>query len=235
MSHLSGSERAIYVQNMFGRIAGRYNLMNRLMTGGQDMKWRRFVVQQARLKNGDKLLDLATGTGDIAFEALKTVPNLQVVGGDFSLPMMQVGKTLPMGEKVGWTGADALNLPFPNNSFSAITAGYLTRNVIDLPRMFAEQLRVLKTGGRIVLLDSSPPKNNILKPFIEIHLRFIIPLLGRIVAGKSGADAYQYLPSSTQAFKTPQELAAMMTKAGVRNVQFRTFMFGTMAVHWGEK
>ena len=235
MAHLTGSERAAYVQGMFGRIAGRYNLMNRLMTGGQDMKWRRFVVQQARLKTGDKLLDLATGTGDIAFEALKAIPNLQVVGGDFSLPMMQVGQTLPMGKQVGWTGADALNLPFSDATFNAVTSGYLARNVVDIPRMFAEQLRVLKSGGRIVVLDSSPPKDNLLKPFIEIHLRYVIPLLGRIVAGKNGADAYQYLPSSTQAFKSPEELAALMKQAGVRNVQYRTFMFGTMAVHWGEK
>lgn len=235
MAHLTGSERAAYVQDMFGRIAGRYNLMNRLMTGGQDLKWRRFVVQQARLKAGDKLLDLATGTGDIAFEALKAVPGIQAVGGDFSLPMMQVGQKLPMGNQVGWTGADALNLPFPDGTFNAVTSGYLARNVVDIPRMFAEQLRVLKTGGRIVVLDSSPPKDNLLKPFIEIHLRYIIPLLGRIVAGKNGADAYQYLPSSTQAFKTPDELANLMRQAGVRNVQFKTFMFGTMAVHWGEK
>ncbi len=235
MANLTGSERAAYVQDMFGRIAGRYNLMNRLMTGGQDLKWRRFVVQQARLKTGDKLLDLATGTGDIAFEALKAVPTIQAVGGDFSLPMMIVGKQLPMGDKVGWTGADALNLPFPDGTFNAVTSGYLARNVVDIPRMFAEQLRVLKSGGRIVVLDSSPPKDNLLKPFIEIHLRYIIPLLGRIVAGKNGADAYQYLPSSTQAFKSPEELANLMKQAGIRNVQYRTFMFGTMAVHWGEK
>ncbi len=235
MAHLTGSERAAYVQGMFGRIAGRYNLMNRLMTGGQDLKWRRFVVQKAGLKTGDKLLDLATGTGDIAFEAVKAVQGIQVVGGDFSLPMMQVGQTLPLGNRVGWTGADALNLPFPDNTFNAVTSGYLARNVVDIPRMFAEQLRVLKAGGRIVLLDSSPPKDNLLKPFIEIHLRYVIPLLGRIVAGKNGADAYQYLPSSTQAFKSPEELAALMTQAGVRNVHYRTFMFGTMAVHWGEK
>ena len=235
MAHLTGSERAAYVQGMFGRIAGRYNLMNRLMTGGQDLKWRRFVVQKAGLKTGDKLLDLATGTGDIAFEAVKAVQGIQVVGGDFSLPMMQVGQNLPLGNRVGWTGADVLNLPFPDNTFNAVTSGYLARNVVDIPRMFAEQLRVLKAGGRIVLLDSSPPKDNLLKPFIEIHLRYVIPLLGRIVAGKNGADAYQYLPSSTQAFKSPEELAALMTQAGVRNVHYRTFMFGTMAVHWGEK
>ncbi len=235
MAHLQGKERAAYVQDMFGRIAGRYNLMNRLMTGGQDMKWRRFVVQQAHLQAGDHLLDLATGTGDIAFEALKSVPDVRVVGADFSVPMMRVGQALPMGQRVGWAGADALNLPFSDGTFQAVTSGYLARNVIDIPRMFAEQLRVLKPGGRIVVLDSSPPPANLLRPFIEIHLRYIIPLLGKLVAGKNGADAYQYLPSSTQAFKTPEELAALMRAAGMRNVQYRTFMFGTMAVHWGEK
>jgi demethylmenaquinone methyltransferase/2-methoxy-6-polyprenyl-1,4-benzoquinol methylase len=235
MTHLRGQERAAYVQDMFGRIARRYNLMNRLMTFGQDMKWRRFVVQRANLKAGGKLLDLATGTGDIAFEAVRAVPGIQAVGADFSLPMMRVGQQMPLGRAVGWSGADALNLPFPDATFDAVTSGYLMRNVIDIPRAVAEQLRVLKAGGRIVVLDTSPPPKNLLRPFIEIHLRYVIPTLGRLVAGKSGADAYQYLPSSTQAFKTPEELAAIMRAAGVRNVQYRTFMFGTMAVHWGEK
>lgn len=235
MTHLTGNERAAYVQDMFGRIAGRYNLMNRLMTFGQDLKWRRFVVRQANLKPNGKLLDLATGTGDIAFEALKVAPQATVIGGDFALPMMIVGRNLPLGASVGWTGADALNLPFPDASFDAVTSGYLVRNVIDIPRSFAEQLRVLKPGGRIVVLDSSPPKNNILRPFIEIHLRYVIPILGRIVSGKANADAYKYLPTSTQAFKTPGELAEIMRKSGIRNVQYKTFMFGTTAVHWGEK
>lgn len=235
MAHLQGKERAAYVQDMFDRIAGRYNLMNRLMTGGQDMRWRRFVVQQAQLPPGGKLLDLATGTGDIGFEALKAVPDAQVVGADFSLGMMMVGKELPMGSRMGWTGADALRLPFPDDTFDAVTSGYLVRNVIDIPQTLREQLRVLKPGGRIVILDSSPPPASLLRPFIEIHLRYIIPALGKIVAGANGADAYQYLPSSTQAFKTPDELAALMRDAGIANVQYQTFMFGTMAVHWGTK
>jgi demethylmenaquinone methyltransferase/2-methoxy-6-polyprenyl-1,4-benzoquinol methylase len=233
MAHLTGKARADYVQAMFGRVAKRYNLMNRLMTMGQDMKWRRFVVQQANLPPHGKLLDLATGTGDIAFEALKAVPTAQVVGADFALPMMHVGQTLPMGKCVGWAGADALQLPFPDETFDAVTSGYLVRNVIDIPQTFKEQLRVLKPGGRIVVLDSSPPPQNVLRPFILIHLKYIIPLLGRLIS--SDASAYQYLPESTQAFKTPDELAAIMRKAGVRNVQYRAFMFGTMAVHWGEK
>lgn len=233
MAHLEGSERAAYVRDMFGRIADRYNLMNRLMTFGQDMRWRRFVVRQANLPSGGKLLDLATGTGDIAFEALKAVPDLQVVGADFALPMMVVGQGHALGNRVGWTGADALQLPFPDDTFDAVTSGYLVRNVIDIPRTFAEQLRVLKPGGRIVVLDSSPPPNNLLRPFILIHLKYVIPLLGRLVSRDPGA--YQYLPESTQGFKTPDELAAIMRAAGIRNVQYRLFMFGTMAVHWGEK
>lgn len=235
MTHLQGKARADYVQNMFDRIAGRYNLMNRLMTGWQDVRWRRFVVRQTQLPPRGRLLDLATGTGDIGFEALRAVPDAHVTGADFSLGMMQVGRTLPLGRRMQWAGADALQLPFPDNTFDAVTSGYLLRNVIDIPRSLREQLRVLKPGGRIVILDTSPPPPSLVRPFIEIHLRYIIPTLGRLIAGKNGADAYQYLPSSTQAFKTPAELAALMRQAGIQNVQYKTFMFGTIAVHWGEK
>lgn len=233
MAMLQGKERAEYVQNMFDRIAGRYNLMNRLMTGWQDVRWRRFVIQQARLTRGDKLLDLATGTGDIAFEGLRQVPGILSVGGDFSIGMMLVGQREPLGDEVEWTGADALNLPFADESFNAVTSGYLMRNVIDIPRALAEQRRVLQPGGRIVVLDTTPPPDNLLRPFIEIHLRYIIPFLGRVVSGNP--DAYQYLPESTQAFKTAEELAALMRQAGFVNVNFKRFMMGTMAVHWGEK
>ena len=233
MSHLQGEERAAYVQGMFDRIARRYNLMNRLMTFGQDMRWRHFVIRQAKLPRGGKLLDLATGTGDIAFEGLRADPTLTAVGGDFSVGMMLVGQHEPFGNQVKWVGADALNLPFPSDDFDAVTSGYLMRNVIDIPRALAEQKRVLKPGGRIVVLDTAPPPRNLLRPFIEIHLRYVIPALGRLISGN--ADAYQYLPESTQKFKTPDELAALMRQAGFVNVQYKTFMFGTMAVHWGEK
>ncbi len=233
MAQLQGSARANYVQGMFDRIAGRYNVMNRLMTFGQDIGWRRFVIQRAALKTGDRLLDLATGTGDIAFEALRQVPGVLAVGGDFSLGMMQVGKTLPAGDQVLWNGADALHLPYAAATFDAVTAGYLMRNVIDIPRAFAEQKRVLKPGGRLVILDTSPPPENLLKPFILFHLKYVIPTLGTVISGNR--DAYDYLPESTQKFKTPPELKALMIDAGFVNVTFKTFMFGTMAVHWGEK
>lgn len=235
MAHLSGKERSDYVQAMFGRIAERYNLLNRVITFGQDMRWRRFVVQQANLPTSGRLLDLATGTGDIAFEAKERHPNANVVGADFALPMMVVGKKLPRGKTIAWAAADALNLPFPDATFDAVVSGYLVRNVIDIPRCLNEQQRVLKPGGRIVILDTSPPPNNILKPFILIHLNTVIPLLGRLIGGAAAAEAYQYLPASTQSFKTPNELAALLREAGYNNVAYQMFMFGTMAVHWGEK
>lgn len=235
MAHLTGEERSRYVQDMFGRIAERYNVMNRVMTFGQDLKWRRFVVQQAQLPPDGVLLDLATGTGDIAFEAIKTHPQAQVVGADFALPMMHVGQQLAHGDDITWAGADALRLPFPDTRFDAVVSGYLVRNVIDIPQTLNEQMRVLKPGGRIVVLDTSPPPNNLLKPFILIHLNYVIPVLGRLIGGKAAVDAYTYLPESTQSFKTPEELADLMRNAGFVNVAWRTFMFGTMAVHWGEK
>lgn len=235
MAQLHGKERSDYVQDMFGRIAERYNLMNRIMTFGQDMRWRKFVVKQAQLPPDGRLLDLATGTGDIAFEAAEAQPSAQVIGADFALPMMQVGQREPRGHTIEWAAADALHLPFPNDHFNAVVSGYLVRNVIDIPQTLREQQRILKPGGRIVILDTSPPKNNLLKPFILAHLKYGIPTLGRIIGGPGMADAYEYLPASTQAFKTPEELAQLMRDAGYVNVDFKLFMFGTMAIHWGEK
>lgn len=232
---LQGQEKADYVQDMFGRIAKQYNLMNRLMTAGQDQRWRRYVIKKAALPADGSLLDLATGTGDIAFEARKVAPNANVIGADFSLPMMVVGKHEPMGNSIYWAGADALRLPFPDESFDAVTSGYLVRNVIDIEQTLREQLRILKPGGRIVILDSSPPPKNLLRPFILFHLKVVIPTLGRLISGKEGADAYRYLPESTQSFKTPDELASIMRSVGIKDIAYQGFMFGTIYIHWGVK
>jgi demethylmenaquinone methyltransferase/2-methoxy-6-polyprenyl-1,4-benzoquinol methylase len=233
MTHLSGEERADYVQDMFGRIAGRYDLMNRLMTAGQDVRWRRVVIQEAWLKAGGRLLDIATGTGEIAYEGLRQQPDIQAVGGDFTIEMMRVGQRNPRRSSIQWTAADTLALPFADNTFDAVTSGFLMRNVIDVPRALAEQLRVTHPGGRVVVLESSPPKDNWLRPFIRFHLNVIIPALGRLVAGDG--DAYRYLPDSTQAFQEPESLAALMGQAGFVDVHYRLFMFGTIAIHSGQK
>ncbi len=221
------------MQDMFGRIAARYDLMNRLMTFGQDQRWRRFVVRQARLKPGGWLLDIATGTGDIAFEARQQVPDLRVVAADLTLPMMRVGQRRNGAGALAWQAADTLHLPYIDAVFDAVTSGYLFRNVPDIPGALAEQVRVLKPGGWLVTLDTTPPPQNLLRPFIGLHLRFVIPLLGRIITGQR--DAYRYLPESTLGFKTADELAGLMRAAGLEQVQYKRFMFGTMAVHWGQK
>ncbi len=230
---LQGQDKYNYVQDMFGRIAGTYDLMNLLMTGGQDRAWRKFVIRQARLSPGDTVLDIASGTGDIAFEAVRNVPEVAAVGADFSLPMMHVGQRRPMGKRIRWAGADAMNMPFDDGTFDAVTAGYLLRNVPDIPRTLDEIHRVLKPGGRFVVLDSAPPPPSPVRPFIEVHLRYVIPTVGKLISGQG--DAYEYLPESTQAFKTPDELALLMAQAGFEKIAFKTFVFGTMAVHWGEK
>jgi demethylmenaquinone methyltransferase/2-methoxy-6-polyprenyl-1,4-benzoquinol methylase len=233
MAHLTGDERARYVQHMFARIAGRYDMMNRLMTAGQDRQWRRHVIQQAHLPNGGRLLDIATGTGDIAHEGLEQHPDITAVGGDFTIEMMQVGKMDPSRKAIRWTVADTLTLPFPDEFFDAVTSGFLMRNVIDVPQAFREQVRVLRPGGRIVVLESSPPKENALRPFIRLHLNYIIPNMGRLITGDK--DAYRYLPDSTQQFQDPDSLVHFMTKAGLEEVNYKLFMFGTIAIHVGQK
>ena len=233
MSELTGADRAHYVQNMFGRIAGRYDVMNRLMTGGQDVRWRCQVIDLARLPAGGRLLDLGTGTGDLAMEALRRDDGLLAVGGDFTLEMMRVGRRRPHAGAVRWAGLDALCLPFEAGHFDAVASGYLMRNVVDVRQAWAEQYRVLKSGGRVVCLDTTPPPRNVLRPFIHFHLHVVIPALGRLIAGAS--DAYTYLPDSTEGFLPAERLAERLSQAGFKNVGFRRLMLGTMAIHWGTK
>jgi demethylmenaquinone methyltransferase/2-methoxy-6-polyprenyl-1,4-benzoquinol methylase len=230
MTRLTGQERAAYVQNMFTRIAKRYDLMNRLMTGGQDIRWRRQVIQLAHLKPNARLLDLGTGTGDLAREALEQFPQAKVIAADFTLEMMRIGqKRGPLS----FSSADALRLPFGDSAFDAVVSGFLMRNVIDLQKALEEQYRVLKKGGHMVILDTTRPKKNLLSPFIWLHMHVFIPLLGRLLTGSS--DAYRYLPETTEGFVTAENLASRMAAAGFRKLNYQRFMFGTIAIHWGEK
>ena len=230
MTQLTGGERAKYVQEMFTRIAKRYDLMNRLMTGGQDVRWRKRVIELARMRKTASFLDLGTGTGDLAREALSQFPGAKIVAADFTLEMMRVGqKTGPLN----FSTADALYLPFNDHSFDAIVSGFLMRNVIDLQKALDEQYRILKKGGRIVILDTTRPKKNILSPFIWLHMHIIIPTLGRLLTGSR--DAYHYLPETTEGFVTAEELATRMVIAGFKKIDFQRYMFGTIAIHWAEK
>ncbi len=230
MTHLTGQERARYVQNMFSRVARRYDVMNRLMTGGQDIHWRRQVIRRTRLDGTARLLDLGTGTGDLAREALAQSPRARVVAADFTLAMMRVGQ---QKGALSFTSADALRLPFADALFDAVVSGFFVRNVVDLQKSLQEQYRVLKRGGRIVILDTTRPRKSLLSPLIWLHLHVLIPLLGTLLTG--APEAYRYLPETTEGFVTAEELAARMAAAGFRRINYQRLMFGTIAIHWGEK
>ena len=238
MANLTGPERARYVQGMFARIARRYDFMNRAMTVGQDVRWRREVIQRAALPPYGRLLDLGAGTGDLAREALRQSPGIRALAADFTLEMMRVGKSRPAkqlaeAQRLDWSAADAQALPLPDDTFDAVVSGYLLRNVSNLALSLSEQRRVLKPGGRIVALDTAPPLHNSLEPFIRFHLHTVIPALGQWITGH--ADAYQYLPDSTESFLEPERLAARLLETGFEQVAFHRLMFGTMVIIWGRK
>lgn len=247
------AEKAVYVNRMFAGIAHRYDLVNRLMTGGQDVNWRREVVALCKLPAGGRLLDVGTGTGDIAYEAKRTHQDAEVVGCDFTYEMMAVGrrkkaKRAPLmpGEdrtgRVEFVQGDGLHLPFADGYFDAVTSGFLLRNVTDVDICLAEQWRVTKPGGRIVCLETSPPPSTLLAPLLRFYMLKVIPVVGQLLStgnGTSGRSlrprdsAYRYLPQSTVAFLQPEEMARQMERAGFRHVSYRRKMLGTVAIHVG--
>jgi demethylmenaquinone methyltransferase/2-methoxy-6-polyprenyl-1,4-benzoquinol methylase len=231
MSELTGEARARYVRRMFGRIAPRYDRLNRWMTFGLDRSWRAELVRRLDLAATPRVIDLGAGTGDLAFEVRKRRPGARVVALDFTPEMMELGRRRPGGEAVHWVVADAARLPFSSRTFDGAVSGFLLRNVPDIDRVLSEERRVLRPGASVASLDTTPPPRTWLRPVITFHLHTIIPLLGRILAGDS--EAYTYLPQSTERFVDAGSLAQRMTAAGFRNVAFVRRMLGTIALHWG--
>lgn len=232
LAELSSASRAAAVQAMFQGIAPRYELMNHLMTGGQDVRLRREVIRHAHIPQGGRLLDLGAGTGDLTREALRQVPNCRPIAADFTLGMMQAGQRQTR-DILSWSAADALNLPFPAACFDTLVSGFLLRNVVDLPRTLAEQYRVLKPGGRMVALDTTRPRPSLLSPFIRFHMHHVIPFMGSLLTGSRGA--YTYLPETSEHFLLAEDLLAGIQAAGFRQAGFQRLMFGTVAIHWGQK
>ena len=187
-------------------------------------------------------MDLGAGTGDLGFEALRQRPATTSIEADFTFEMLRVGQhrmtsQLPgsptIQSSISWSTADALHLPFPNHTFDAVVSGFLMRNVIDLPLALCEQHRVLKPCGRIVILDTTRPRQSLLTPFVRFHMHIIIPLLGRLISGQN--DAYEYLPDSSEAFLSAEAFAGKLIAAGFHKIAFRRLNFGTIAIHWGVK
>lgn len=220
------------VQATFNNIARRYDLMNKLMTLGSHRRWCREVAICAAGRGGQKFLDLATGTGVIARAVQAQSPASAVVGADFSESMLDVARAGKGSEGIDWQFADAHELPFADAEFDGVTHGYLLRNVSDLDRVLNEQFRVLKPGGVVAALESSPP-SGILAPFIRAGMRFVIPTLGTVIGRDK--DAYQYLVDSTLGFLAPEALKQRFEKAGFTDVEAKPRFMGTNMIWTARK
>lgn len=233
MAELRDQRRAEYVQDTFGRIARRYVFINRVMSFLQDVRWRREVVHRLQLRPRADLLDLGAGTGDLTFEALRLYPEARIVAVDFSPEMMRVGRGRDMGEQVLWVMADARHLPFDADSFDGVMSAFLMRNLGEVEVGFREQCRVLRSGGRMLALDTVPSEGGVLRPLVRFYMNRVVPLLGSILG--QDREAYTYLPASTQGFFAPEILAETARGVGFGFVGHRRRMMGAVALVWGTK
>lgn len=225
--------KPVYVRTLFARIARRYDLMNSLMTLGRDRTWRRHTVAEAVVPAGGWILDVATGTGDLALEVLQQRPDARVVGLDFT-PEMLILAQQKAGENhdgFGLVAGDALRLPYMDGLFDAVVTGFALRNVTDIPAAFAEMARVTRPGGRVACLEIAKPRFPVFRRLFGLYFYRLVPLLGGWITGQR--SAYTYLPHSLTAFLSPDELVEVMLGTGWRDVHYRRLMLGTVAVHVG--
>jgi demethylmenaquinone methyltransferase/2-methoxy-6-polyprenyl-1,4-benzoquinol methylase len=216
---------------MFTRIAGRYDLMNSLMTGGRHHAWRRLVARAAVDAPPGPVLDVATGTGDLALALREIDPGRVVIGADFSEAMLVQADAKARARRAALplVGADALALPFADGTFAAVTSAFLLRNLEGLEEGLAEMRRVTKPGGRIVSLDITRPDVPVWGAVFGIYFHRVVPAIGAAVAGDR--QAYTYLPDSVERFVSPAALARLMERVGLRAVSYRRLALGTIALH----
>jgi demethylmenaquinone methyltransferase / 2-methoxy-6-polyprenyl-1,4-benzoquinol methylase len=211
---------------MFDRIAGVYDVMNSVMTAGLHHRWRERAVDLARVGPGSRALDVATGTGDLAIALARR--GADVVGSDFSEGMLERARL--KSPAVRWEQANALALPYDDNAFDAATVGFGARNFSDLERGLAEMSRVVRPGGRVVILEITTPTKPPLSTFFSLWFDRVVPLLGR-VTGEN--QAYSYLPSSVKRFPGPRDLGSVMVGAGLGDVRWILTAGGIIALHSG--
>jgi demethylmenaquinone methyltransferase / 2-methoxy-6-polyprenyl-1,4-benzoquinol methylase len=229
----SDEERITAVKGIFKAISPRYDLLNRVMSGRQDVRWRRLAVSRIPAE-AKRVLDVATGTGDLAID-IASAGEREVVGADFVENMMRyaVEKTeaRDLSGRIAYAAADALHLPFPDQIFDAATMAFGIRNMPDRLSALKEMARVVKPGGKVLVLEMTFPRNLRLRRFFTWYLNNVIPVIGGLISGNS--KAYRYLPDSIQDFLHPDDLAALFEKAGLQSVRAFPLTFGLTYLHEG--
>ena len=222
------------VRGMFDRIAGVYDLMNTAMSAGLHHRWRERAADRAELAAGDYALDACCGTGDLAFELARRVgPAGRVIGSDFSERMLDLARNKAAdrgASSVRFEWGDALELSYDEATFDAVTVGFGVRNLADLERGVAELGRVLKPGGRLVILEITSPRRPPLSIFFSLWFDRLVPLLGTLAGDR---DAYTYLPESVKRFPPPEGLAGIMDRAGLERIRYTVLAGGIIAIHSG--
>lgn len=217
---------------MFDKIARRYDLLNRLMSLGIDQRWRNKTVDAMELKPGGRVLDLATGTADLALKVLKRHPQTSVVGVDPSVGMLEIGRQKVaaggLNEKCELKVGDAQELPFPDNSFDGLCMAFGIRNVPDRSRALREMARVTKPDGRIAILELSEPRKGIMGPLARFQIRTVVPWVGSLL---SGSREYRYLQESIAAFPPPEQFAEVMREAGLEVLRVEPLTFGVCCLY----
>lgn len=224
------------IESMFDNIAHKYDFLNHLLSFGVDIMWRKYAIKRISEVQPKLILDMATGTGDFAFEALAISPE-KVIGVDLSQNMLNIGidkaKTRNLSDKIEFVKGDSEQLQFADNHFDAITVGFGVRNFQSLEKGLSELSRVLKSGGRIAILEPSFPTNPLMKFIFTIHFKYITPFLGKLFS--KDASAYNYLPDSVQAFPQGNEFTAIMEKSGFVNTKTIPLTFGMCTLYLGDK
>lgn len=238
MAHLRGDDKRRYVAEMFARISPRYDLMNSLMTGGLHHRWKRVTARLTAPGIFGPALDVATGTGDLAFALSECQGVTEVVGVDLLPEMLSIAahrrsSRRSNGISVQFVQCDALRLPFPDDSFVGATAGFSLRNMPDVPLAIQDMARVVAPGGRVTTLELTPMPPGLKAAVGRCYFHHFVPLMGQLVAGDR--SAYTYLPDSVDYFLTADGLAEVFRQAGLVNVGYRRLGFGGVALHFGDK
>jgi demethylmenaquinone methyltransferase/2-methoxy-6-polyprenyl-1,4-benzoquinol methylase len=228
------TDKGAFVRDMFASIAPRYDLTNRIMTGGMDERWRRRAIQILAPQPGSRILDLCCGTGDVTFQLLRTDPTLDVTGLDFCLPMLEGARARAPHDargKATFLEGDVMALPFEDASFDGATMGFSLRNVVDIDATLREIRRVLKPGSRFVNLDVSKAPNKLWKAIFDLYFYRLVPIIGGAVGGSK--QAYSYLPQSLTHHPDARALRECFARAGFTHANVLPLMGGAIAIHSG--